>query len=176
MLGQADSLNILGSCEIQPRKLSPTPMGSTYTLGFHPRPWRIRLSITQVLLQLVCSNSIICWLLCETKIIIILFIEVRMSFTVLTLNSEKIQCNFFFFLLVLVTSQGRCLHPQYKLWCSLNRIFWIIWTTLQLFKDWHPDKGWWFLCGQRWSTEKYARRLQAIHALYRRSFTTRYWI
>lgn len=78
-------------------------------------------------------------------------------------------------LLVLVTSQGRCLHSQYKLWCSLNRVFWIIWTALQLFKDWHPDKGWWFICGQRWSTEKYAGWLQAIDALHRRSLTTRYW-
>lgn len=116
MLGQADFFSTSWAAV----KSSLTNYPHTRGLHLHPwdplRPWHFSLSVTEVLLQLARCNSVTCWLLCETKIIIILFIEVRMSFTILTLNSEKIQCKFFFFCFSYIP--GRCLHPQYKLWCS----------------------------------------------------------
>lgn len=46
----------------------------------------------------------------------------RWGLTYIPPSQQGVRHNFFLFS-VLVTSQGRCLHPQYKLWCSLNRIF-----------------------------------------------------
>lgn len=80
----------------------------------------------------------------------------------------------FFSLLLIAASQGRCLYAQCQLWCSFNRVFWIIWTSLQLSEDWNPDKGWWLLRCQGWSAEKHAGWLQTINAVHWRSITARY--